>query len=260
MFFYPMKEHIYSPGKIGIQYEDVYIDTADGLKLHGWFLPSLQANPKASILFLHGNAENISTHVGAVYWLPNYGFNVLIYDYRGYGKSEGQVDLDATMTDVKPVIDYMTNRADVNASKLIIFGQSLGGAIAINTVANHQKKKNIKAVVIESSFTGFRQIAREKLGESWLTWAFQWPLSLTITNDYSSEKALTKLAGIPVLIIHGNKDHIIPFRHGKTLYQAALPPKDFWIVPEGGHIQAMTLTTYREKLVEYFESILKESN
>jgi len=254
MFFYPMKKHVLSPEKIGLEYEDVFINTDEGYKLHGWFLPA-QKVPRATIIFLHGNAENISTHIGAIYWLPEQGFNVFIYDYRGYGKSEGEVDIDGTIADVTLVIDHISNRDDIKGSNLIIYGQSLGGAIASNAVANYQAKNNIKALVLESSFSDFRKIAREKLGEGWLTWAFQWPLSLTITSDYSPQKALRNISDIPILIIHGDDDEIIPHKHGKTLYDAASEPKELWIVPEGKHIAATINKEYRIKLVDYFEKV-----
>lgn len=255
LFFYPMKQHVLSPKKIGIDYEDVYIKTTDGHSLHGWFLPAT-GKAKGTVLFLHGNAENISTHIGAVYWLPAKGFNVLLYDYRGYGKSNGALGIDTAITDVTSVIEFLTAQKDIDSSKLIIFGQSLGGAIATNAVANNQKYHNFAALIVESSFANFRGIAQEKLSESWLTWAFQWPLSLTITNQYAPLTAIKQIVDIPVLIIHGDKDRIIPIEHGKRLYKAANQPKTIWVIPNGRHIEAMTMPEYRIKFAKYLEAVI----
>jgi len=251
-----MKEHVLSPDRIGLAYENVYIETDDNIKLHGWFLRAQRApneTAKATILLLHGNAENISTHIGAVYWLPQEGFNVFLYDYRGYGKSEGELGVDTAISDVSNVLAHISKRDDVDSSKLIIFGQSLGAAIAANAVAKYQTENNISALILESGFSDFRKIAREKLNESWLTWAFQWPLSLTITNNYSPENALSHISGIPILIIHGNADEVIPLKHGRLLYESASEPKDLWIIPDGKHTAATTQKSYRTKLIKYFD-------
>ena len=254
MFFFPMKNHVLSPGKIGLLYEDIYIPTDDGTKLHAWFLPSFD-DAKATILFLHGNAENISTHIGAVHWLPRYGFNVLLYDYRGYGKSGGELGVETAINDFNHVLNYLTKRDDVKNGKVIVYGQSLGGAIAANAVAKNSSNNHIAGLVIESSFSDFREIAREKLNESWLTWAFQWPLALTVTADYSSKKALANIHNIPILIIHGTDDRIIPFHHGEALYQAALNPKEFWAIPGGTHTSASRSKSFRKRLAKYFEEL-----
>jgi len=262
MFFFPMKEHVLSPEKIGLSYEDVYIETADNIKLHGWFLHAQKESnetAKTTVVLLHGNAENISTHIGAVYWLPKEGFNVFLYDYRGYGKSEGELSIESAISDVAKVINHLTKRDDVDKSKLIIFGQSLGAAIAANAVAKYQTKYNISALVLESGFSDFRKIAKEKLNESWLTWALQWPLSLTITNNYSPAKALSHISDLPILIIHGDNDKVIPLKHGKRLYDSASQPKDIWIVPDGLHTNTTTKTNYRIKLINYFNNVVMKN-
>ena len=105
-FFQPHKQHYRDPGKIGLAFEDVYFPTNDNLKLHGWFLPA-QGEVKGTVLFLHGNAENISTHIGSVYWLPARGFNVFLPDYRGYGKSEGAPSLAGSMADIESALAYV---------------------------------------------------------------------------------------------------------------------------------------------------------
>ena len=260
MFFFPMKEHILSPEKIGLAYEDVYIETEDKIKLHGWFLHAKKKpneTAKATILLLHGNAENISTHIGAVYWLPQEGFNVFLYDYRGYGKSEGELNIDTAISDVSNVIDGISKRDDVDKSKLIIFGQSLGAAIAANAVAKYQTEYNVSALILESGFSDFRKIAKEKLNDSWITWAFQWPLSLTITNNYSPAMALSRISDIPVLIIHGDNDKVVPLKHGRLLYESASQPKEMWIVANGKHTASTTKKEYRKKLIRYFSKSTK---
>jgi len=256
LFFFPMKKLVRTPADLGLNYQDVLIATDDGNTLHGWFLPAVET-AKATVLFLHGNAENISTHIGAVYWLPEQNYNVLLYDYRGYGKSTGIPSLPETVDDVKAVYDMIPTLTQQSNRPIIVFGQSLGGAIAVNAVAAFSATRQIDALVIESSFANFRQIAREKLAENWFTWILQWPLSLTITGNYSPTEALASIQKLPILIIHGTDDEVIGYHHAQTLINAASPPKQLWEIPHGQHIQAMTILQYRMQFLKYLDELVR---
>lgn len=192
VFFQPQHALIRTPQDIGLRYEDVTINTADGLKLHAWFLPA-KARATGTVLFLHGNAENISTHIASVYWLPSEGFNVLLLDYRGYGQSQGVPSLAGAQADIDSAVHYLLSRADVDPNRIVVFGQSLGGALAIYYVAHSRYRAHIRALVVESAFADYRAIAQEKLGNFWLTWVFAWPLSYTVDNDYSPVDAVGKI-------------------------------------------------------------------
>jgi len=253
LYFYPEKHLVRTPRHIGLSYENLAIPMSDQRNLHGWFMPAI-GKPKGTILHFHGNAENISTHIVAVYWLPSQGYNVIMVDYRGYGKSEDVPDLDAIMSDMDETLVYLL---DVHREKIarpfIVFGQSLGGAIAANVVANNPTA--VDALVIESSFTSFRRIARDKLGEVFFTWPLQWPLSFLFSDSYSPALALSRIHSTPVLIMHGNGDKVISVKHGRDLYQAANSPKEYWELPEGRHIEAMLRPETMGRFLNYLDQV-----
>lgn len=255
VFFQPQNIQYLTPDKIGLAYEDVYFNSSDGLMLYGWFLPA-QGKAKGTVLFLHGNAENISTHIASVYWLPAQHYNVFLPDYRGYGGSEGSPSLEGVQDDINSAMSYLLHRTDIDSERIVILAQSLGGASAIYNVSHSPYRTKIKALISESAFSDYRVITREKLASFWLTWPLQWPLSLTIENDYSPLPVVDKISPIPLLIIHGDKDQIIPLSHGQALFAAAGQPKEMWIVPNGGHIGALRYKEYQARLLEYLERIL----
>lgn len=249
LFFYPRSEHVRTPEDIGLAYEDVFFASADDVRLHGWFLPA-KGDACATVLFLHGNAENISTHIGSVYWLPERGFNVFMPDYRGYGDSGGRPSIAGLQKDVDAAMRYLvTERA--NAERIVVFGQSLGAATAIYYTAHSKHKDRIRALVAESAFASHRDIAREKLAGFWLTWPFQWIPLLTMSDAYSPLAAIGQIYPIPILLIHGEKDAIIPVAHSARLYAAAREPKELWRVPGAGHIGALRSPDMRERFVSY---------
>lgn len=258
VFFMPQQNLVRTPANLDLTYEDVFFSSLDGTRLHGWFLPAKGA-AKGTILFFHGNAENISTHIGAVYWLPAAGYNVFLPDYRGFGTSEGEPDIAGVHLDAAAALEYLHHRPDIDSSRLVVFGQSIGGAIALSTVA--QYGNGIKAVVVESAFSSYRDIAREKLGELWLTWPFQRPIAYAINDEYSPIKRMGQLNGIAKLIIHGTADEIVPFSHAERLYQAAHGDRELWVIPDGRHIEAFGRFReyYRSALLAFLERVLVKS-
>ena len=255
VFFQPYREHVQTPQRLGLTYEDVYFNASDGTRLHGWFLPT-QDKALGTILFLHGNAENISTHIMSVRWLPARGFNVFLLDYRGYGFSEGEPTFGGVQDDAESALKMLVSRPGVDADRIVVFGQSLGGAIALYRVAHTAYRENIRALVVESAFPGYRQITREKLADFWLTWPLQYPLSWTVSDEYSPFRAVASISPIPLLVIHGDQDPIVPLHHGQRLFELAREPKQLWIVSGGGHIGAFQHQSYRDRFVDYLTAVL----
>lgn len=264
LFFYPQRTLVRTPADLGLAYQDVHIQTSDGLTLHGWWLPAQARTPRAggkksakgTILFLHGNAENISTHIFSVNWLPAQGYNVLLVDYRGYGSSQGAAQIDGIQQDIQHAIGYALSRADVDPRRFVVLGQSLGASLAIYAVAHSPYRAQIRALIAESGFADYRGIVREKLAQSWLTWPLQWPLSYLVTDRYSPVRAIPAISPIPVLLIHGDRDPIVPVGDVCQLYRAARAPKALWLVPGGGHIQAFRRAAFRQRLLRYLEAVL----
>lgn len=257
LFFFPQNHLLRTPAQLNLAYEDIYFDTIDRVRLHGWWLPA-PTDALATVVFLHGNAENISTHIASVAWLPAARFNVFLFDYRGYGLSQGVADLDGLHRDVEAALAMVIQRDDASPN-LILFGQSLGASLAVTSLAASDYQNAVRALVIDSGFTSFRNIAREKLANFWLTWAFQWPLSLGFSNTYQPLEAIARISPIPVLIIHGTADQIIPVHHARQLYAAAKQPKQLWLVPDSQHIQSLKRATIRQRFLDYLRACLDKS-
>lgn len=255
LFFQPQDTQYLTPDKIGLAYEDVYFSSTDGVKLHGWWLPA-RGRAQGTVLYLHGNAENISTHIASVHWLPAQQYNVFLLDYRGYGLSEGEVSVQGAQTDINSAMAYLLQRADVDKERLVILAQSLGASLALYNVAQSPYRAHIKALVAESGFADYRGIVREKLASFWLSWPLQWPLSYTINNDYSPFAVVSKISPVPLLIIHGDHDPVVPLSHGQTLFAAAAEPKEMWVVEGGGHIAALGQKKYQLQLLAYLRKVL----
>lgn len=253
-FFRPHSFLMDTPDRHGIEYRIENFRAADGTALNAWFLPAQSKDggkAKATVLFLHGNAENISTHFRSVAWLPAEGFNVLALDYRGYGASEGAPSLAGMQLDIDAAMRSLLAHKDVDPNRIIVFGQSLGGALAIYYTAHSTYRDYIRAVIIDSSFSDYRQIAQEKLAGFFLTWPFQYLPWLVIDDDYSPAASVAAISPLPLLLIHGDQDRVIPSQHARQLFELAKEPKDLWIVPGAGHIQSLGSEAVRKRLVDF---------
>jgi hypothetical protein len=259
LFFQPHRIQVATPDKLGLAYQEVPFKTRDGLELLGWFMPA-QGPALGTVLQLHGNAENISTHFASLAWMPERGFNVFIFDYRGYGASEGEPTLAGTQIDIDAAIDALLARNDIDKDRIVMYGQSLGGALAAYYVAQSPNRDRLRALVLESAFSDYVEIARETLADHWLTWPFQWLPKLVVDDRFSPLPGMAKISPLPLLILHGDQDEIVPVHHARLLYEAALEPKQLWIVPGVGHIQTMRAPAERDRLVAYLREVLEAKN
>jgi fermentation-respiration switch protein FrsA (DUF1100 family) len=250
VFFQPSRALYATPGQYGLDYERVEFEAADGTSLFAWFLQA-RGEPRGTVLYLHGNAENISTHFANVAWMPAAGFNVLAFDYRGYGASAGRPTLAGVQLDIDAAMRVLLARPDVDPQRIVVFGQSLGGALAIYYVAHSPQRTHVRALIADSSFSDYRLIAQEKLASTPLTWLFQWLPRLAINNDYSPQAAIKALSPIPLLLIHGDADTLVPAEHSRHLYEIAAQPKELWILEGVGHIQSLRERATRERLAVF---------
>ncbi|KAE8545970.1 alpha/beta hydrolase [Marinobacter nauticus] len=256
VFFYPDNATYITPDRLNLEYEDIYLKTADGETLHGWWLPALTDEPaKGTIYFLHGNAQNVSAHILNAAWLPEQGYNVFTIDYRGYGQSTGAPDIEGALHDVETGLRWLIEQEDTQNRPLYLLGQSLGGALGI-ALASEWTQRNeqpaLNGIILDGTFSGFRYIAREKLDLFWLTWPFQYPLSWTIPDDYEGTDRIADLSPVPVMVIHSVRDGIIPFEHGVRLYEAAEQPKEF-LQTDTPHAATFVIPAYREAVLEFME-------
>jgi uncharacterized protein len=251
LFFQPSKRLVVNPGHFGIKYQDVYFKSVDELDLHGWWFPA-QGESKALLLFLHGNGENISTHSAAVHWLTKHQYDVFVFDYRGYGLSQGVPDMDGVMTDIYQAFDY-ANKRNGKDKKLFVMGQSLGASMGIYSIA--QKPEGIDGAIFVSPFSDYREITRDVLAGSWLTWAFQWPISFTISNEYRPLDYVKKLPGIPILYLYSDDDRVIPSEQVKDLFEKSNRPKYIDRV-QGPHSGIFSIDSNREIVLKYLNEWL----
>ncbi|MBC8119386.1 MAG: alpha/beta hydrolase [Burkholderiaceae bacterium] len=245
MFFYPDAVLYAAPVNLNVKAEDFYVVSGDDAKLHGWFLPAA-GKPKATVLHLHGNAANISNHLPLVAWLPAHGYNVLMIDYRGFGRSEGKPSLDGIVDDAAAALAYVRSRTDVDATRVIVFGQSIGGATALRLLA--RDSKGVRLAVIDSAFASYRGVARDATAGGPLA-----PIAaLTAGMLPGPEKdPVTAVKGIrvPLIFVHGERDSIIAAVNSEQLHAAATDSQ-LWSVPNAMHISALAQPgAWREKLV-----------
>lgn len=254
MLFYPEPGLPFTPDKAKLQYRDVQLAAADGTRLHGWWLPAKAGVPvKGTVLHLHGNGGNLSWHLGGSWWLPEQGYQVLMLDYRGYGRSEGEPSLPAIYQDIRAAFDWLDSAPEAQGKPLVVLGQSIGGALAVHYLAEHpERRKGIEALILDGAPASYRDVARHTLGTSWLTWPLKTPLSWLIPDGDSAVQGLSQLQGTPMLIFQSMDDTLVPLGNGIRLYQAAPPPRVLQLT-RGGHVQTFSDPTWRQVMLRYLD-------
>lgn len=224
LVYYPEvgREIVATPQQAGLAYEDVRLTTADDVALHGWFVPA-SAPARGTVLFLHGNAGNISHRLDSLRMLHRLGYSTLIVDYRGYGNSAGKPTEQGTYLDAAAAWLYLTQQRQLPAASIVLFGESLGGAVAA-WLASRQAPA---ALIIASGFTSLPDLAADIYPYMPVRWLARFRYD---TRAYLQASG----SGIPVFIAHSPGDEIIPFRHGQELYAAANGPRRF-LELAGGH-------------------------
>jgi len=261
LFFYPAENYFYHPGSVGLAPEVVTFKSGDGTRLSGWFFPSLKQPVKGTVIQFHGNAQNMSTHFLLLSWITFKGYHLFTFDYRGYGKSEGNPTIQGLTLDAAAAYKYLLQRKDLEDSDFVLYGQSLGGVLLLKALADFPQKNRIRAVIAEGSFLSYQDIARNKLADTWLTWPFQHLAYLLISGEYDATQTVEAVSPIPLLVIHGTADPIVPYKFGEEIYASARQPKMLWSVPDGQHIDAMRPadSQYRKKLIQYLDGLNKRN-
>jgi fermentation-respiration switch protein FrsA (DUF1100 family) len=207
------------PDSIGLAYESVEILTEDGVRLDAWYVPVRE--PRGTVLFFHGNAGNISHRLDSLRVFNGLGFATLIFDYRGYGRSEGAVSEQGIYRDAEAVWRHLTEERGIPATEVILFGRSLGAAVAAYMASQHRPG----ALIIESGFVSVPDMAAELY--PWLP--ARWLARIGFpAGDY------LKTVTCPVLVVHSRDDEIIPFNQGLRLFEVSHEPKQF-LELRGGH-------------------------
>jgi len=256
IFFFPQKSHLQTPDQLGLDYEDIFFTSTDNLTIHGWWL-NAKAPVKGTVYFLHGNAENISTHIHNVAWLPEFGYQVFLLDYRGFGLSQGKPNLPGALEDIRNGLQFILAQDATQGKPLYLLGQSLGASMAIYFAATDpQAKQHLSSVISDAAFARYSEMARHVTGQSWLTWPLQYPVSWSMIRGYDAIDYVADISPLPLLLIHSEDDHIVPYANNGKLLQAALPPKTFYKT-RGPHTATFRKKKNRDYLLDYLARTAK---
>jgi len=230
--YYPLKLIEATPSDAGLEYQDVSFKTKDNINLHGWFIPNKTA--EITLIFSHGNGGNISHRLDKILFLHRLGMNIFIFDYRGYGKSQGRPSEQGLYLDIQAAYEYVKSNEIRQPQKrfVMVYGESLGGAIALDLASTQP----IDGLILESTFTSVKDMAK-----------IVYPILpvFLIESKFDSISKITKI-NVPKLCMHSRDDDIIPFSLGKRLFDAARQPKEF-LELQGQHNDAFFVSEYKVK-------------
>jgi uncharacterized protein len=237
LIYFPMNfaDDDWSPP--GISLEEARFAASDGTKLHGWYVP--HENPQAVILFCHGNAGNITHRADTIRMLHHYlDASVLVFDYRGYGRSEGKPDEAGVLADARAARAWLARRAGVSESRIVLMGESLGGAVAVDLSTD-----GARALILESTFSSMPDVA---------AFHYPWaPVRLLMKTQFNSAAKIRSYHG-PLYQSHGDHDRVVPLKFAQRLFDAANDPKQFLRVEGADHNDPRSPEYYR-KLREFLD-------
>lgn len=240
--FFPDPYLLNVPSDFGLAFEDVTFETSDGVRLHGWLVPAEPTN--AVLLFCHGNAGNISHRLDNVRRLHDLGLSVFIFDYRGYGRSEGRISEKGFYLDSEAAFDTVRDRIVRDSTKLVVFGRSLGGIAAVHLGA----VRICDGLILESTFPNLGAMADH-----------HFPIPALGTGLKNRLNALGEIpqVKVPILCFHGDRDIIVPFRLGRELYEAAQAPKEFVTLAGADHNDTYLVggQEYFDKFISFVEAL-----
>ncbi len=225
--YFPMRDFVASPADYGFEHEEVDLTAEDGVAIHAWWLPVPDAS--RTVLFLHGNAGNVSYWIEVATVFREVGWNTLILDYRGYGRSSGSPTEEGTYLDARAAYLHLVKERGLDPSRIIVVGRSLGGGVATWLATNHP----VGGLVLENTFTSIADIV-----------ATTFPLPGIRSFVRLGYPSLSRMAtlDVPLLVIHGATDELVPFAHGKALFDAAPGPSKRFVELRGGHNDAFALS------------------
>ena len=247
LFYFPTRNTPYTPKRYGRTFEDVTFSAADGTQLHGWFIPAAKkVKTLGTVVFSHGNTGSLGYHIGFIDWMIDAGYNVMMYDYRGFGKSTGSPTRAGLISDAQADFTYTNGRPDVAGKKLFSYGHSLGGAKSIVAVST-AKIPNLRGVMTEGTFASYQGMAVHLAGNFGRN---------MVTDELAPKDHVAKLPA-PLLIIHGIDDEVVPIQQGRELFAAAIPRKTLFEVKGGHHGDSMSINqgAYRKKVLEWMSKL-----
>ena len=255
--YHPTREIFLTPGALGVAFEDVHFEASDGVKLHGWFVPARAGGPGApggaggagetpTLIWFHGNGGNLSHRVENIALLhQKVAANIFIFDYRGYGRSEGTPSEEGTYRDAEGAVRYLLSRKDVDEDRLIHFGRSLGASVALEEAL----RRPPAGMILESPFTSVGAMAQK---------LYLLPIGRFLKTRYDNLSKIKKFR-LPLLVLHGDRDGIVPLSMGRALFEAANDPKDFYVIKGAGHNDSYVTggEAYFRRLASFIQKLFK---
>jgi uncharacterized protein len=251
VFYYPKTtEQHYNPKIYKLNYEDVWIES-EGKKIHAWWFPAQSEKTLGTVLFFHGNGENLSSHFLNLIWLPILGYNYLIFDYPGYGKSEGETTQKGTVDSGRAALNWIWKNKD---PRPIIYGQSMGGAIAMRVIEDEKNNGQFRAVILDSTFKSYKAVASKVLKKSYVTWILH-PLAYVLVSNSYAVKDPGHISPIPTLVFHSKQDQVVHPQLGDELFAELKEPKKMIQLERGEHNSVFWIEggKYREDLLSFLK-------
>lgn len=246
LVYFPETKMVGNPHDIQLSYEAIYFKTSDDVELFGWYVPA--SNPRGTILFCHGNAGNISDRLDYLGIFQRLGLSTFIFDYRGFGLSAGRPSEAGTYLDSEAAWDFLVNRKGISPKRLILYGESLGGAVAARLAA----KEPAGALILASAFTTLPDLASRLYP--------LFPVRALSRFSYDTLASVRRVA-CPILVIHSPEDEVVPFSQGRELYNAASSPKDLLTI-KGDHNNGFILSgeIYTQGIDRFISKYLPSSS
>lgn len=260
LFYHPDRVQYVKPEKFNFTYKELTFHSQDNTELIGWFFPAQTKQPKGTIIQFHGNAQNMSAHFLALSWVIDKGYNLFVWDYRGYGISDGKPTPKGIYQDSLAAMEEGRKLWEENGKgKFIVYGQSLGGPIAMKALDHYKERKFVDLVVQDCTYMSYQDIAFHKLSRSLLL-----PLSplayVLVSDKYSSEEAVKRMDR-PTLVIVGEEDKVVDQKFGRKIFKTLQTPhKWFWKIPDGEHISTFrdSKSPLRDKFISLLDSLPKD--
>lgn len=240
--FFPEKRLEADPGAYGLEFQELWLEASDGPRLHAWLVPAPGA--RCLLLYCHGNAGNLSHRLDRVARLRRQGVSVLIFDYRGYGRSQGQPSEQGLYRDAEAAHAQARALADQQGQKLVLLGRSLGGVAAVWIAS----RLPVEGVILESTFTNLGEMARS---------LYPLPGLRGWLGDRFDSLGRIKDIRAPLLVVHGDRDEIVPLKQGRELFEAASARKDFFLIPGAGHNDTYLVggQAYFQRVRDFMDSL-----
>jgi alpha-beta hydrolase superfamily lysophospholipase len=251
-FFYPQTRWVSTPEDVVQPYTNVILTAQDGTRLHSWWLPAQGEDKKIVVLYLHGNAQNISTHSHSIYWLVKQGINVLALDYRGFGASQGEASLPDIFQDIESATIWI--RQQHPNKRLVILGQSIGAALAIDFTAKAAERYQIEALVLDAPFESFAGVARDVTRQNMISMLL-YPFTVLVPDTWDPIDRIAEIS-LPTLMMHSPDDGVVPYRHGLQLFhklQTNPKAQGCWITGRGAHIASFAYEDIRLATLQFIE-------